>query len=90
MYAGLFLVYFETAICNEVIFMNNKALLEKYHIIIAVLGIFFIIIFTLQNSETVSINLLFWKMEMSRVVLILAVLIIGFLLGYIYHGTRKK
>lgn len=70
--------------------MNKKILLERYHLILGIISVFFIIIFTLQNSETVTVNLLFWKMEMSRIILILVVLLIGFLLGYIFHGARKK
>jgi len=29
-------------------------------------------------------------LEISRIVLILGVLFIGFVLGYIFHGVRKK
>ena len=70
--------------------MNKKMVTEKYHLPIGIISIFFIIILTLQNSEIVTVNLLFWKLEISRIVLILAVLFIGFILGYIFHGVRKK
>jgi len=70
--------------------MNKKMITKKYHLTIGILSIFFIIILVLQNSEIVTVNLLFWKLEISRIVLILGVLLIGFVLGYIFHGVRKK
>ena len=70
--------------------MNKKMITKKYYLTIGMFSIFFIIILILQNSEIVTVNLLFWKLEISRIVLILGVLFIGFVLGYIFHGVRKK
>lgn len=70
--------------------MNDKSPSQKFHISLGIIGIIFIVIFTLQNTEVVAISFLFWKLQMSRVILILAVLIIGFLLGYVFSGMRKK
>ncbi|MFC1589136.1 lipopolysaccharide assembly protein LapA domain-containing protein [Pseudomonadota bacterium] len=70
--------------------MNNQSHPHKYHLILGIIGVFSVVIFTLQNSEVVTVNFLFWRVEMSRVLLILVVLLIGFLLGYIFHGVRKK
>jgi len=69
--------------------MNNKSTSQKYHISLGIIAIIFIVIFTLQNTEVVTISFLFWKLQMSRVVMILAMFLIGFLLGYIYRGMRK-
>jgi len=70
--------------------MNKKMITKKYYLTIGMFSIFFIIILILQNSEIVTVNLLFWKLEISRIILILGVLFIGFVLGYIFHGVRKK
>jgi len=70
--------------------MNIKTITKKIHLTIGILSIFFIIILVLQNSEIVTVNLLFWKLEISRIILILGVLFIGFVLGYIIHGVKKK
>ena len=37
----------------------------------------------MQNSEVVAFQLLFWKFNMSRILLLLVTLILGFALGYI-------
>ncbi len=42
-----------------------------------------LLIVVIQNTEVVSVTLLFWSFEMSRVILILLVAIIGFISGYI-------
>ncbi|MCW8935610.1 MAG: lipopolysaccharide assembly protein LapA domain-containing protein [Gammaproteobacteria bacterium] len=68
----------------------KKTFLEKYHLTIGLIGVAFILLFILQNSEIVSINFLFWKFQMSRIILILVLLVVGFLSGYVFHGIRKK
>ena len=55
-----------------------------------------VVIFTVQNATAVTVNLLFWKLEISRSLLIFFVLIIGIITGWISHShyqhsiTRKK
>jgi len=70
--------------------MSNKRSSKKYPISLGIIGIILIVIFTLQNTEVVSISFLFWKLHMSRVVMILATFLIGFLLGYVFSGLRKR
>lgn len=69
--------------------MKDNDFSRKLHIFLGILGIATVVIFTLQNSEVVAINFLFWRIEMSRVILILVTLLIGFLLGYIFQRARK-
>jgi len=70
--------------------MNKQNPSRGMHLGLGVVSIFIIVVFTLQNSELVTVNFLFWKLEMSRVILILAVLLIGFILGYLFHSLRKR
>jgi len=70
--------------------MNKQNPSRGIHLGLGVVSIFIIVVFTLQNSESVAVNFLFWKLEMSRVILILVVLVIGFILGYIFHSLRRK
>ena len=37
----------------------------------------------MQNTEVVAFQLLFWKFNMSRILLLLVTLILGFALGYV-------
>ena len=41
------------------------------------------IILMIQNKQTVSIQLLFWAVNMPRVLLIVIILLVGFTIGYI-------
>ena len=49
--------------------------------IIALVFLSFFMVFILQNAEVVDIRFLFWKLSLSRVVLLIGSLFIGVLVG---------
>ena len=55
-----------------------------------------IVIFSIQNSETTTVNVFFWKVSMSRVLIILGSFGIGILVGLLafirnpFSSTHKK
>ncbi|GJL79533.1 MAG: hypothetical protein NPINA01_25220 [Nitrospinaceae bacterium] len=54
---------------------------------------FFIVIFTLQNVEVVTIKFLLWELSISRAIMIFLVLAIGILLGWAFSEVahhRKR
>ena len=44
------------------------------------------LVFTVQNVAAVDVNFLFWSISMSRALLIVFTLLIGFLLGWFLHA----
>ena len=68
--------------------MNTKMTSQKIHLVIGIASACLIIIFTLQNAEVVPVRFLFWKVEMSRVILILVLLLVGF--GAAQIGVRAQ
>jgi uncharacterized integral membrane protein len=44
------------------------------------------VLFIVQNVAAVDVNFLLWTVSMSRALLIIFTLIIGFLLGWLMHG----
>jgi len=56
--------------------------------------VFMATIFVLQNTEVVEITFLFWRLELSRVILLLGAIalgaIMGVLVGWEIFGKRKK
>jgi len=52
----------------------------KTVIILILAGLFFIIL--LQNTQVVSLRLLFWSISMSRIILLPLLILIGFILGF--------
>ncbi len=56
-----------------------------------VIGIL-VVIFIIQNTEIVEINVLFWTISISRALVVLMVFIIGILVGAILKsmGERRK
>jgi len=41
------------------------------------------LIFILQNSKVVTIQLLFWTVSASRIIMVLGLLFIGFVVGFL-------
>lgn len=48
------------------------------------------LIFLLQNTQIVSIPIFFWKMQMSRIMLMIILLIIGFFAGVVAMQIFNK
>ncbi|RMG63963.1 MAG: LapA family protein [Calditrichaeota bacterium] len=67
--------------------MSLKA---KYWVLIIVAALFIAVL--LQNTEPVTLQLLFWSVSMSLIILVFILLLLGFVLGYVSHSliTRRK
>ncbi|UCH12455.1 MAG: LapA family protein [Candidatus Omnitrophota bacterium] len=50
-------------------------------IALIVLGVLLLIIL-LQNTQVVSVRFLFWKLSMSRIILLPLFMLIGFIIGF--------
>ena len=46
-------------------------------------------VFVLQNTKVVEVRLLFWKLEMSRSVLLFGVLGSGLAIGWLLRSVRR-
>ncbi len=57
-------------------------------IAIGILSGLVLLVIILQNTEVVSVKLLFWEIQMSRVLLILLAAVVGFVGGYVVSATR--
>jgi len=63
----------------------------KYIALLVVLVLVLLILF--QNREVVSLRFLFWSIEMSRVILVLITVGLGFILGFatsVIVGRRRR
>ncbi len=49
-----------------------------------------VVLFVVQNTGVVEIRFLFWKMAMSRALVMLFVLIVGVIAGWLLHGHFKR
>ena len=58
-------------------------------IVIVILAIIALILIV-QNTEIVPLQLLFWRVWMSRIVMIVLMLAIGFGIGYILAAVGRK
>ncbi len=57
----------------------------KIVLIIIILALFLIV--TLQNTEVSLFKVLFWDIEMSRIVFIFIAILVGFIAGYVVGKT---
>ena len=64
-------------------------------VILVLIGLFLIIL--IQNTQAVTLRLLFWKIGMSQIILVPLTMLIGFIIGYIVakikggsHGTTDR
>jgi uncharacterized integral membrane protein len=61
----------------------------KTKTIIALIFATIVVIFSIQNVEVTDVNFLFWKLSMSRVLIILGSFGIGVLVGILVSIKRK-
>jgi uncharacterized integral membrane protein len=58
-------------------------------VIILVIAALFLIIL-LQNTQVVTLRLYFWQLSMSRIILLVVTLLIGFIVGYIVAKVTTR
>lgn len=58
-------------------------------IIVLIIAALFLIIL-LQNTQVVTLRLYFWQLTMSRIILLVVTLLIGFIVGYIVAKVTTR
>jgi putative membrane protein len=48
-----------------------------------------VVIFTVQNATVVPVKFLFWKIEISRALLIFFTFVIGTIVGWVAHSYKQ-
>ncbi|MBT8385568.1 MAG: LapA family protein [Bacteroidia bacterium] len=61
----------------------------KLKTILAVIFATIIVIFSLQNAEVTEVKFLFWKLSMSRVLIIMGSFAIGVLVGLLVSMKKR-
>ena len=67
--------------------------MRKPKIIIALVSIAILLVILIQNTQVVTLQLLFWEISMSQILLTSFTLLIGLVSGYIVAkvlGTRRR
>ena len=58
--------------------------------IIVLVLVVLLMVFIIQNTQVVEVKLLFWKVSMSRALMLLGTLVIGFVSGWLIKGIKPK
>lgn len=61
----------------------------NYKIIASLALLFLVLLFTLQNTEPVSLSFFFWNFTLSRALMFFLIFAVGALLGYILALARQ-
>ena len=64
--------------------------MEHARTVLAIVLVAAVLVFVLQNTAVVEVDLLFWTVAMSRSLMLLSVLLIGVALGWIGHAQRRR
>ena len=62
----------------------------KTKTIVILVGVILALIIVLQNTQVVSIQFLFWKIGMSRIIFLPLVILIGFIIGFFVGRTSRR
>ena len=57
--------------------------------IIALVLVALVAIFAIQNATTVDVSFLFWSLSIPRAILVVALLVVGFMLGITVSSFSK-
>ena len=71
--------------------LNSKegiGMKQKTIIILILIMLAFVIL--IQNTQVVEVQIFFWKMAMSRIILIAFMVVVGFFIGYLVAMMQKK
>ena len=60
----------------------------KFKSLVALIFATIIVIFSIQNAEVTDVEFLFWKLSMSRVLIILGSFVVGVLVGILVSMRR--
>ena len=63
--------------------MNAKKIIVLFLVVL-------LMVFIIQNTQVVEVKLLFWKVSMSRALMLLGTLVIGFVSGWLIKGIKPK
>ena len=61
----------------------------KFRTILGLLFAGIIVVFSLQNAEVIDVKFFFWKISISRVLVILGSFVIGLLVGVLLSIKKK-
>jgi len=63
----------------------------NFRIVLTIIGFFILFIFILQNSQMIDISFLFWSFKISKILVAIFCVLLGFLLGsYFWLRVSQK
>ena len=68
--------------------MNKEVFMKLKTIVTLIFGVLLVVVL-LQNTQVVSVRFLFWKLSMSRIILLPLIISLGFIVGF-FVGRKSR
>jgi uncharacterized integral membrane protein len=63
--------------------------MRNLKLVVSLVLLAMLVIFSIQNAEVLSINFLFWSLQVRRALLLFLVLAIGIVIGWVLRSLRR-
>jgi uncharacterized integral membrane protein len=70
--------------------LNLEGIKMKAKLILGIILAGMAAVFIIQNVTSVDLTFLFWTLSMSRALLMFLILSLGFILGWLLHGSFRR
>jgi len=64
--------------------------MNKFKAYFSVLLLLVVTVFVIQNTAIVELTLLLWTVSLPRSVVVFSVLLVGVVLGWLWHGQARR
>lgn len=70
--------------------MQSRSTMETARLVGALVLVGLVIIFTLQNTETIGVDILFWELDASGAIFVFLNFAVGVVVGWVLRGRNRS
>lgn len=70
--------------------MESRSTMDTIRLVGALVLVGLVIIFTLQNTETIGVDLLFWELDASGAIFVFLNFAVGVVVGWVIRGRNRS
>lgn len=70
--------------------MGTRSTMDTIRLVGTLLLVGLVIIFTLQNTETIGVDLLFWELDASGAIFVFLNFAVGVVVGWLIRGRNRS
>ena len=70
--------------------MGSRSTMDTLRLVGTLILVGLVIIFTLQNTETIGVDLLFWELDASGAIFVFLNFSVGVVVGWVMRGRNRS